>query len=399
MKTESYRLAINIVFFLGWVVTILPVILYLSTSAGWKSRRDRIFTYFNPSALRVYFKQYFPALDVSADSDVQLAKRFKKHFACYYGARHFIFPLFLLAVLSGVGAWGTAQSVSVWQGLFQTADASTRNSWPPIVVSAFLGAYTWVVFDQLARLHSRDFSSADVYNCVFRFLIAVPFGYALSKFVKDDFGIPLAFLLGAFPTSTLFTIGRRLASQKLELGEEGKSGPSELEGLQNVGRSDAERFQDEGIATIAELAWVDPVDLAIRTNFEFNYVVDCMSQALLALYFEKDVKQLYRFSLRGAQEVASMIYVLETPTIPTSEKDAAAEALIGAAKVLGMESGAFYHTLLFVKYDPYTEFLWQIWETDPDTEEVSTNAETSETATETATGGKACQSGEEIKIA
>lgn len=77
-----------------------------------------------------------------------------------------------------------------------------------------------------------------------------------------------------------------------------------------------------------------------------------------------------------------MIYVLETPDTPTSEKDAAAEALIGAAKALGMEAGAFYHTLLFVKYDPYTEFLWQIWETDPDEEEVSENAETSETESE-----------------
>lgn len=366
MNAHDYRLAINVVFVLGWVVVILPATLYLTTSAGWKTRRDRIFTYFGPAALRLYFKQYFPALDVSAESEIKLAERFKKHFACYYGARHFVLPLFFLAVLSGVGAWGTSQSVSVWLGLFQNADASMRNSWPPIVVSAFLGAYTWVLFDQLTRLRSRDFSSADVYNCVFRFLIAVPFGYAFSKFVKDDFGIPVAFLLGAFPTATLFTIGRRLVSQKLELGEEAKSGPSELQGLQNVGRADAERFQDEGVATIAELAWVDPVDLTIRTNFDFNYVVDCMSQALLALYFEKDVKQLYRFSLRGAQEVAYLIYTLEAPETPTSEKNAAEEALIGAAKVLGMKSAAFYHTLLFVRHDPYTEFLWQIWETDPD---------------------------------
>jgi hypothetical protein len=365
MSPQSYRLVIGIVCVLGWVLAIFPSILYLLAKAGWKTRRNRIFTYFSPAALRLYFKQYFPALDVSRDSDLALAERFKKHFACYYGGRHFVFPLVLLGILTSVGAWGTAHSIAVWEGLISPGDLGL-SSWPPIVVSGFLGAYAWVVSDQLARLRSRDFSPSDVYNCVFRFLVAVPFAYALSKFVKEDFGVPLAFLLGSFPTSTLFRIGRRLASQKLDLGEETTSGPSELEGLQNVGRSDAERFHDEGIATIAELAWVDPVDLTIRTNFDFNYVVDCMSQALLALYFEKHVKELYRFSLRGAQEVASLIYTLEDSRVSKNEKEAATEALKGAARVLGMKLGAFYHTLLFVRHDPYTEFLWQIWETDPD---------------------------------
>ena len=46
-----------------------------------------------------------------------------------------------------------------------------------------------------------------------------------------------------------------------------------------------ERYKDEGITTICGLAYADPIDLTIRTNFDFNYVVDCVSQALMWIYF------------------------------------------------------------------------------------------------------------------
>ena len=38
-------------------------------------------------------------------------------------------------------------------------------------------------------------------------------------------------------------------------------------------------------------------------NRPFNYVVDCISQALLWIYFQDNVQKLYVLSLRGAQEV------------------------------------------------------------------------------------------------
>ena len=93
--------------------------------------------------------------------------------------------------------------------------------------------------------------------------------------------IPIAFFLGAFPTTTLFTLARRFVSQTLKLGDDKESGDLELEKLQSVVKPNAERFKAEDISTITAMAYADPIDLTIRTNFDLNYVVDCMSQALM----------------------------------------------------------------------------------------------------------------------
>ena len=224
--------------------------------------------------------------------------------------------------------------------------------------------YTWVAFDHLGRMRRRDFNSHDVYNGAFRFLIAVPFGISLSALANKDLGIALAFLIGVFPTTTIFTIGRRVFSQMLALGEDPAAGRSELEQLQNIGKTNAERFYDEGITTIAELAWTDPVDLAVRTNFDFNYVIDCMGQALLAVYVGEDIRKLSPFSIRAAQDAASLFDDVGEDidsANPTPDETYARQALAQAAAVLQLDTKTFYYTLSVVAEDPYTKFLWEIW--------------------------------------
>jgi hypothetical protein len=275
-----------------------------------------------------------------------------------------------LALVSAIGIFGMAETLKQWENV-----SAANFAMPAMVVGAFAGAYTWVTSDHLARLRRRDFSSGDVYNGVFRFLIAAPFAISLSAVANKDLGLAIAFLIGVFPTKTLFTIGRRVFTQKLGLGEDPAAGQSELEKLQNIGKTNAERFYDEGVTTIAELAWTDPVDLAVRTNFDFNYVVDCMGQALLAVYVGDDIKKISLFSLRAAQEAASMIYDVG-PDIdsanPTVNEAYARQALARAAAVLQLDTKTLHYTLSSVAEDPYTQFLWEIWpqgSSDEDTKE------------------------------
>lgn len=353
MTDSLYQALINWACFIGWAMVILPAIIYLFT--GWVSRRERIMTTLNGPALRLYYPQYFPSIDISRDSDEQLRVRFAKHYGKRYGRRTFMVPLFILAAVAAIGASGIAHSLLVWMGL------STGKAIPAVAASAILGGFMWVVSDQLDRVASRDFRSAHVSNCIFRLLISVPFGYSLQTFAVPAFGIPLAFLIGAFPTTTLFTIARRLAGQKLNLGEEAAGGKLQLESLQDITRTNAERFLDEGVSTIAELAWVDPIDLTIRANRDLNYVVDCMSQALIWIYFEDQMPKLYRFSLRGAQEAEALVDALVPPSQDPRRLAAAQQALNGAAAALNIAPDALLHTLLQVKDDPYTQFLSRIW--------------------------------------
>lgn len=353
MSKETFALLIVLACFAAWVMVWLPCVIYLSKT--WAYRRDRLFAVFGSDEVTLYYQQFFPAVDISHDTPEQLKDRFRKHFFSLYGRRRYIWPLLLLAFVAGIGAWGIAQTIQVWVGVSQNT-----SKFEPIAVSAFLGALTWVIYDQMGRLRNRDFTHHDVYNCVFRFLIALPFGYSLSKFAKDDLGIPVAFLLGTFPTATLFTYGRRLVTQQFKLGEPGEAGRPELESLQCIGRNNAERFMDEGFTTIAELAWVDPVDLTIRTNRDFNYIVDCVSQALLWVYFGEKANGLYKLSLRGAQEAFTLVESLNSSD--ENIKNAASKTLNEVAAIIGISPEAAFYTLRCqVHDDPYTKFLTQIW--------------------------------------
>lgn len=339
------------------VLTVLPVVAYLLT--GWTVRRDKLFSYLNPDALQVYYGQ-FPWTNVD-EKDVEI--RFRKQFHYLYGRKRFLWPILLLLIISSGALYGVARSIDI-----QLDPNSPGWSLPPIAISALLGAFMWSISDELDRITRRDLGPKDVYGWIFRMLLAVPFGWALSAVLEKNAGVPVAFFIGAFPTQTLFRIGRRLAVQKLALGDQQNKTSLELESLQSVSRRVAEAFQDEGIDTISSLAWADPVDLTIRTNLDFNYVLDCMSQALLWVYFQEKTKLLYEFSLRGSQEVICLAKIMENVTCPwdaaqvlTPEQQRAKATITNVAQVLQMQEAALLTTLCQVSEDPYTVFIYKVW--------------------------------------
>jgi hypothetical protein len=169
----------------------------------------------------------------------------------------------------------------------------------------------------------------------------------------------VAFFVGAFPTTTFFQIARRFAAKQLSLGDDPVAGALELESLQCVNKANAERFQDEGINTIAQLAYCDPIDLTLRTNFDFNYVVDCVSQALLWIYLPNKGETLVGYSLRGAQEAGSLVAAVKG-FVP-GEQARAITVLNAAAVALKLPSDALQLTLETVAEEPYTQFLQRVW--------------------------------------
>jgi hypothetical protein len=72
--------------------------------------------------------------------------------------------------------------------------------------------------------------------------------------------------------------------RKLKLGEERESEKYELEELQGVNTSLAEKFAEIGVTTFLILAYEDPIQLTMRMNLPFRVIADLISQALFALY-------------------------------------------------------------------------------------------------------------------
>lgn len=184
-------------------------------------------------------------------------------------------------------------------------------------------------------------------------------GFSFSAILNEPLGVPFAFFLGTFPANTLYVYGRRFVDQKLGIGEQNVAGKSELEQLQGINRTEVERFQEEGILNILQLAYTNPVDLTFRTNFEFNYVVDCISQALLWLYLGEHGAKLRVRGLRNAQDVYILFERLKSKD--AREKKTAEQTLASTAAALGLREEELRHALINVAQDPYTEFICNVW--------------------------------------
>ena len=330
-------------------VLVLPVLLYLWT--GWEIRRSEIFGTMSNRGVQLYFRQFFPARTTSTADPME---EFRRHYHHLYGRQQFIGPLVLMVAVAVVLLGLAVRTAVGW-----LSGTTVSPALPPIAVAAVAGAYMWIATDLISRCRRRALAPVDLYWSALRLIIAIPVGFAFAGIFKDEAGAPMAFALGAFPTRTLITVIRRVASRRLGLSESGEGPQAELEKLQGITPGNAERFSDEDISTILQLAYADPVDLTIRTSFSFNYVVDCVSQALAWIYFEDTLAKLRACSLRGAYEIYTLFRDLDGDD-PLAAEVARAMIACVAAEV-GQKPVVFEETLRQVAGDPYTEFNYAIW--------------------------------------
>jgi len=370
-------LLIEILCVIGVLVVLYPIGRFLLKQ--WRFRADRLFGVLAGDPIVYYYQQFRPGGGPQGAAPVKLQqpengnwyaeavwkpylKSFSKDFYKWYGRHYYFGPVLMLTVLTAGAACWAQRMLREWAANAGGPGTSMRA----LAAAALAGAFVWVISDELDRLRRRDFTTSDVYYYIFRILLAVPFAWALSA-VQDNnnkiFGvpaaIPIAFFLGSFPTTTLFTIGRRFVTQQLKLGDD-QQVANELEKLNAVTKTNAERFRDEGVTTITQLAYSDPIDLTIRTNFDFSYVIDCVSQALAWIYLGDGLSTLTPLSLRGAQEILSLWNTLARPSDPNAAARAS-NTINAAADLLKIDHDAFRSTIDQIAGDPYTIFLFNVW--------------------------------------
>lgn len=335
--------------FLLLAFLLLPVLTFLVW--GWPARRREILNSISETGAGTYLKQFFP----NEYPEGGTLKNFASHYDQRFGRRLYAVPLLFLAL---IGALLSALMISE---LMRTLGATESSilAIPLVSIAAGAGGYMWAFNDLIGRARRFDLAPVHLNGATFRLVISIPMGTAVSALFADPIGAPLAFLLGAFPTNTLFTIARRLASRRLDLGDEGKK-ESELERLQGIDTEVAERFLDEGISNIVQLAYCDPIDLTMRSNRSFSYVADCVSQALAWLYFEDKLPVMRQYSARGAQEIYTLVDELAGDD---EESKAAQHTLSLLAKKIELDEKVLTRTLREISLDPYTKFLADIWQT------------------------------------
>jgi hypothetical protein len=238
-----------------------------------------------------------------------------------------------------------------------------REPWLSHTAAAALaGGFMWVVLDQLLRQRRRDYTQDDVGSHCLRLLVSIPMGLALSELANEAVAPGIAFLLGAFPTTTLLIMARRTVDRRIKLGDVADDGHHlDLQRLQGVGRPEAERFAEEGIRSLLQLAYTDPFLLAVRTNFDFDYVSDLVSQALLWTYAtDGSLEAVQKLGLRGVIEAQHLKAQLD------AKAQGAQEILIAGAAAAGVSVPAFENILVELEDDPYAEFICALWDEEDD---------------------------------
>jgi hypothetical protein len=340
-------------YFLAFIALTLlfgPLIHFLLI--GWKNRSREITANFSPDNIKVYFKIFFFAEYGNSENP---QKDFEDLYHKRFGRKCFFIPIVCLFFVSAFLFVIVSQTVFIWLD----EDLSVSSEFPPIAVATIAGAYMWVLNDFIKRTQRRDVVPANVFCASFRLIIAVPIGFAIASLFKEEIGVAIAVFLGAFPTRTLFTIFRREVTARLRLSNSENKPIRELKDLQGIEIEQVERFEDEGIMTILQLAYCDPIDLTNRTNYSFSYVVDCCSQALAWLYFEQNLVKMRQYGLRGGQEISSLILELDSDDNEEQERATRCRDIVAAE--LGMAPEVFERTLREVAADPYTDFLCEIW--------------------------------------
>lgn len=296
--SDGYLLAATAI--TAFLLGIFPIVHHLAF--GLRERKREITDLLDERAITAYFKQFYHA--AAPRLNLRPCENLSDIYDRRFGIRTFVLPGLCYAAMLALAVFVLAASIGE-----NLPGKPTVAIVPHVAAYALAGAYLWVVYDLIARYRLRNLIPSAIYNCAFRIAIIVPLAYALGASLanySDNLGASLAFLLGAFPTSTLFLLARRNAGKMLGMTEDPTQPerPPELEKLQGVNRPIAEAFSDIGVSTLVQLAYDDPIQLAMRTNLAFYFVLDLVSQALVAIYLDTDIVR--RYSIRGSVEASSL---------------------------------------------------------------------------------------------
>jgi hypothetical protein len=279
---------------------------------------------------------------------------FYQNYHSRFGRRHFIVPLAVIGILV------ILQGALVIEFLIPEIDLGTlKLPLNPAALAALAGAYMWVVSDFIWRARRMDFSPADVLWGSLRLFIAAPLGLSIGSLAKPDVLAFVAFGLGAFPLETLQTFLRQLSARALNI-EIGTVQNSELLRLDGVDQILVERLAHEDITSIVQLAYCDPIQLAMRSNLSFNAIVDLVNQALAWVYIGEKLPLLRPLGFRGAYEVRQFCEDLR-PNAANPDKTNAENIIGEIAQRLGVTQDKMWYVITTIAYDPYTDFIYQTW--------------------------------------
>jgi hypothetical protein len=327
---------------------------------GWAAKRKDIMGGLDQSARYEYFKRF--AYDESFAIGSDISKAFENFYENWYGRRFFVVPLVIHLVATFVFVFLVMLSVLDQHGGLH--NPFFQLGFPAITAAA--GAYMWVTNDFISRARRLDFSPADVAWGTLRLVVAIPMGYAFASLFTDRISPFVTFALGAFPLSALLSVMQRRMEKQLHMASDTPETADSVSKLEGVDRDIRERLEKEDITTVTQIAYCDPIRLAMRSNLSFIYISDIAGQAIAWLYLRDKLSLIKSFGLRGACEIRWYLkhYDLEGSDLTPVQKrdhDRAVAALRAIAAALKQDEATVLNCFKQIAYDPFTSFYAETW--------------------------------------
>ena len=315
---------------------------------GWVRKKEEIESCMSQEAKVKYFELWLEDRVTAANADAE----FKKYYLERYGRKRFAWPVGFTFLIALIGNFILAQALVDLVG-------KTEGKALQLPAAAIAGAYTFVTWDFFARVQRRALGTSDVLRGALRLAMAVPLGFAFAAIAESSgWAVFLAYGIGVFPFDALRTILRRLVYDRLKVPQDDGKAADPVTLLSGVDNDTADRIADADVVTIPQLAWCDPIQLIMRTNLSFDYVIDIVSQALAWVYVGEDLRKLRRFGLRGAYEIRTLEAELGSATPETVAR--AKSLLFDAAKEINCPETGLLNAIEEIADDKATGFLCEV---------------------------------------
>ncbi|TDG02995.1 hypothetical protein E1N52_36765 [Paraburkholderia guartelaensis] len=339
---------------------------------GWFAKRKDIMGGLDQHARHEYFKRF--GFDepfgfdkpFNAGSDMNAA--FMRFYEKWYGRKFFIGPMIIHCFVTLIFVFLVFISVLSEPGELnrETGIHNPFFQLPFTAIAAATGAYMWVTNDFISRARRLDFAPADVAWGTLRLLVAIPMGYAFASLFTDRISPFIAFTLGAFPLSALISFMQRRFEKQLDVAQESDEAADSISKLEGVDREIRERLRKEDITTVTQIAYCDPIRLAMRSNLSFIFISDIAGQAIAWLYLRDQLALIKPFGLRGACEIRWYLKHYDLPDTNLSvaqelDRKRAREALPAIAKTLKQDDSTVLNCFKQIAYDPFTTFYVETW--------------------------------------
>lgn len=330
------------------LLLVIPIVTYplICLSYIWvlRQKRDEVKRLFKGEYLSNYLKTY-------GGEDL---------FKDYYDWKGYVLPILLIMLTVEIAILSQVIKGEVIF-LDSLAKFSFLKEIPTSSIIGLAGAYIWTHYEMLRRYYLIDLTPIRLYNFWLRFLVSGILAYYCELIFQSPADFIIAFAIGTFPVSALSSFVRAQAQDKLKITDEiSEFEKPNLHLLQGMTKNIIERFHEENIYSIAQLALANPIRLLMRTNIEWTIILDLIDQAILYNYVEGKIVQVRETGIRCAMELSGLGEDLmsgDQETIKLAE-----DLIIVVKDKLGWDISSLKNLIWTLEEDHQVIFLTKLWD-------------------------------------